>query len=131
MNFNEIIYFDIINTVNNGVNENIFMNFLSNLIIRIPFESILILDNAAIHCTKRIFWLLQSTNTFYLYLSPYSPDYQPIELLFNYLKIYLKKYYKRRISVPDAIRAALESVTPQLLQSFIQKVLPNWVSNDI
>ena len=54
--------------------------------------------------------------------APYSPDYNPIELVFSYVKAYLKHHDELLQALPDplpVIKAAFESVTPEQCQSWI------------
>lgn len=78
------------------VDSEIFFNFVRGCLIpqMHPFDgsspkSILIMDNCTIHHVPEIATLLASVTFF---LPPYSPDYNPIEETFSYLKNYLKHH---------------------------------------
>lgn len=73
-------------------------------------HSILILDNCTIHHSQHI----HSMEIVPFYLPPYSPDLNPIEELFSYMKYYLKQHEDLIESLPSpipVIEAALDSVT--------------------
>ena len=54
-----------------------------------------------------------------LFLPPYSPDFNPIELAFAKIKALLKKAAARTIpTLWDAIRDAIDAVTPDDARSF-------------
>lgn len=53
----------------------------------------LILDNASIHRSREVQDLCERTGVKLEYLPPYSPDYNPIELVFNTLKAWIRRYY--------------------------------------
>lgn len=55
--------------------------------------SIWILDGARIHCDKAIIYYLRSLGIFPIFLPPYCPFFNPIELIFGLLKKHLKKIY--------------------------------------
>ncbi len=77
-------------------------------------HSIIIMDNCSIHHTQHIKDYLDDMGIMLLYLPPYSPDFNPIEELFSYLKYYLKEHEQLIESLPSpipVIEAALDSVT--------------------
>ena len=72
-----------------------FMNFLRGSLIPSmqPFpdkHSVIIMDNCSIHHTQEVKDLIENSGIVLFYLPPYSPDYNPAEELFSYLKYYLK-----------------------------------------
>lgn len=81
-----VIYYEWHNTSGTAVNAIIFEEYLRNLLTRISYNQVLVLDNARIHKTETILALLENSNIPYIFLPPYSPDYSPIELLFNHIK---------------------------------------------
>ncbi len=70
-----------------------FEKFLETL----PFESgtVLILDNSSLHKTKRVREIAENKGIHLLYTPPYTPEYNPIELLFGSVK---GSFYKSRYS---------------------------------
>jgi transposase len=56
-----------------------------------------------------------------MFLSPYSPDYTPIEKLWSKVKAYLRRVAARsKDSLYSALSEALESVTPQDIVGWFQ-----------
>jgi hypothetical protein len=55
-------------------------------------RSIVVMDNATVHHSQKIQDLVRSTGAILLYLSPYSPDFNPIELMFNEYKKTLRRF---------------------------------------
>ena len=63
----------------------------------LPFDgqnarSKLVLDNCSIHNVQNVTDLFAAAGILALSLSPYSPDYMPIEETFSYVKYYLMKH---------------------------------------
>ena len=50
----------------------------------------MVMDNCSIHHVERIIKLIESTGSLVVFLPPYSPDLNPIELAFAHVKAYLK-----------------------------------------
>ena len=58
----------------------------------INLKSIVILDNCTVHHVEEVESMLRDAGIAVLFLPPYSPDYNPIEEAFSYVKYYLKKH---------------------------------------
>ena len=71
--------------------------------------SVVLMDNCSIHDTELVMDLLKEAGIVVIFLSPYSPYYNPIELVFVYTKAYLKHH-------------------DELLQA-LSGPLPDWISN--
>jgi transposase len=54
--------------------------------------AIVVLDNVAFHKVRGVKEAIEATGASLLYLPPYSPDLNPIELFFAKLKAYLKAH---------------------------------------
>lgn len=57
-----------------------------DLLPLLPHGSVLVLDNAKIHKGGRIKEIVEAAGCSLLYLSPYSPDFSPIELAWGWIK---------------------------------------------
>ena len=70
-----------------------------------------LLDNAGAHRTERVRALIKATGASVLYLPPYSPDLNPIELCWSKLKGLLREFGARsRDALDAAIRRAMDLV---------------------
>ena len=74
-----------------------FYNFVRGSLIpnMNPFDgsspkSIVVMDNCSIHHVQEVANLFQSTGILVMFLPPYSPDYNPVEEAFSFVKYYLK-----------------------------------------
>ena len=92
-----------------------------------PFDgysdnSILVLDNCSIHHVAEITSLLQSMGILVLFLPPYSPDLNPIELTFSYLKKYLQEHHdviQVSNNITDIIKAAFDNINNEYCKKWI------------
>ena len=74
-------------------------------------EDVLLLDNSSVHTSKLVLDTLKECGIQYLFLPPYSPDFNPIELFWAFMKSILKKLKARtHEKLEDAINIALDSV---------------------
>ena len=81
------------------------------------------MDNASIHCTNSVADILRDAGILVLYLPPYSPDYNPIEEAFSYVKYYLKELEEILEAVPlpmTLLSAAFESITAERCAAWIK-----------
>lgn len=68
--------------------------------------------------------LIEATGALLVFLPPYSPDLNPIELLFSKLKAAMRALAARtRETVLSALRLALDTVTPSDAPGWFQHVL--------
>lgn len=80
---------------------------------------IVILDNLPAHKPVAIREAIEAAGAAMLFLPPYSPDFNPIELAFSKIKALLRKAAERTVHrLWDAIRYAIDAVTPQDARSF-------------
>jgi transposase len=80
---------------------------------------IVILDNLPAHKPIAIREAIEAAGAIMLFLPPYSPDFNPIEMAFSKIKALLKKAAARTVhDLWDAIRNAIDAVTPKDARSF-------------
>lgn len=58
-------------------------------------KSVLVIDNASFHHSRRIRRMCEAVGVRILFLPPYSPDFNPIEEYFAELKRFIKKHWHR------------------------------------
>ena len=74
---------------------------------------IVILDNLPAHKPVAIRQAVEAAGAEMVFLPPYSPDFNPIEMAFSKIKALLKKAATRSVlALWDAIREAIDAVTP-------------------
>ena len=76
--------------------------------------SISLMDNCSIHHTHEVADLFLTAGILLIFLPPYSPDMNPIELAFGYIKGYLKEHQDLLGITPHKdVQAAFDSITTQ------------------
>ena len=106
---------------------------LSGPINRIAFEAyveqilvpelkpgaIVIMDNLSSHKSPRTRQLIEAAGARLLFLPPYSPDFNPIEMAFSKLKAFLKKTSARtKDDLWDAVAVGIQTFTPQECENY-------------
>ena len=87
-------------------------------------NSVLVMDNAKIHHNEELINVIKGVGCRVLFLSPYSPDFNPIELAFSTVKSWIKRNKDFMETCPDpefAIVAACSQITPTMAKSYFEK----------
>ena len=58
-------------------------------------KSVIVMDNASIHVSEEVYALTDPRGVKVLFLPPYSPQYNPIELTFSVLKCWIRRHFGR------------------------------------
>ena len=84
-------------------------------------DDVVVWDNSAVHTSKLVVEALKVCGVKVVCLPVYSPDFNPIELLWAYLKAGLRKLKARTVeALIDAIHAILLDVSPELIASWVK-----------
>ena len=88
-------------------------------------RSVAVMDNCSIHHVHLVMEIFRGAGILVIFLPPYSPDYNPIELTFSSIKSYLKDHdtLLENLPVRDAMKiilAAFDSITPQKCDAWIR-----------
>jgi len=105
--------------VKGSVSRQMFADYV--LTMPFPAGAVLMLDNCSIH--KRIEDQLQKKGYRAVFLSPYSPQFQPVELAFSVIKNRFRQGWPWEQGVTDAVWAAINSVSPANNMAFIKHAL--------
>jgi transposase len=82
---------------------------------------IVILDNLSSHKSEAIKAAIEAAGATLMFLPPYSPDLNPIELMFSKLKTLLRKAAERTVeALWDRIGELLEYFTPHECANFLR-----------
>ena len=86
-------------------------------------NSVLVMDNATIHHNEELIKIIESVGCKIIFLPPYSPDYNPIELAFSVIKSWLKKnkdFIEYCLDPYFALLLACEQITSDMAKSFYE-----------
>ena len=81
-----------------------FEGWFSKVFLKeVPENSVIVMDNASFHCKLNLFDLPSAHKCHLFFLPPYSPDLNPIEIMWANLKSFLSSYSFNFSSIQDAI----------------------------
>ena len=116
--------------VEENVNGDIFEHFVATCLLPqlMPFNgvnthSVVIMDNCSVHHLERITQMITSTGALLKFLPPYSPDLNPIELVFSKAKSFIKSNYmviQSTINPRTIISMAFNTVTQDDCISYVR-----------
>ncbi|WP_139806742.1 IS630 family transposase [Deinococcus hopiensis] len=111
--------------VEGGVNGHVFVAYVKRVLVPVLHPGhVVVLDNLGAHLRPKVRELIEATGALLVYLSPYSPNLNPIEFTSSKLKAALRALATRtREGVIDALRLALDAVTPSDARGCFQHVL--------
>ena len=99
-----------------------FLVYIENVLVPTLCQGdTVVMDNLPAHKVEGVRKLIEAAGAKLLYLPPYSPDLNPIELVFANLKAHLRKAAER--TVPDLwrrIAQTLGTFTPQECAAFLR-----------
>ena len=110
-------------TLNGSMDRNAFEVFIKEgLVPKLWAGAVVVMDNLPAHLGDSIEALIQSVGASVLNLSPYSPDFNPIEHWWSQIKTFLRQFSPKTTQMVDTLIA-----TALLL--FNPKHLRNWFAN--
>jgi len=97
-----------------ALNGNIFKVYVTECLVpSLRPGDIVVMDNLSSHKVSGVVAAIEAAGALALFLPPYSPDFNPIELMWSKIKAILRKLKVRsKESLDGAISYALDSVTP-------------------
>ena len=87
-------------------------------------NSVLVMDNAKIHHDNEMVNVIERSGCKVLYLPPYSPDYNPIEIAFSTIKIWIRRnrdFMETCTNSEFAIMAACSQITSEIAKYYFEK----------
>lgn len=101
--------------VEGAVNGDIFEAFVERVLLpELKPGDIVVMDNLSSHKTQRTRALIESVGAELVFLPPYSPDLNPIEMIFAKVKQKLRSLACRTKELLwQSMQAVLDTVTPQ------------------
>ena len=101
--------------VNGAVNRDVFEAFVEHVLVPVLQQGdVVIMDNLSSHKGDRIRELIEERGAELRFLPPYSPDLNPIEMVFSKIKQLLRSLAKR---TKDALWNSMQSVLDEVTAS--------------
>jgi transposase len=115
----KIIHYD---SSSKNMNEQLFISFLTQTLEKAngKYEYIL-MDNVAFHKTNKVKAYLLENGVEPIYTSPYSPDWNPVEMFFSFIKR-TKKYIDNRFDIHQQINALFSTIDKNLYENWFEHV---------
>ena len=110
-------------TIDESMNGKAFEIFVEKFLVpELWSEAVVIMDNLSAHKLASIAPMIEAVGARVICLSPYSPDFNPIELWWSQLKSFLRRFSPTTPEMVDTVIAvALDLMNP--------KHLRNWFAN--
>lgn len=110
-------------TIDNSMDSQVFEVFIEKFLVpQLWSGAVVVMDNLRAHKVDLIKPMIEAVGASILCLSPYSPDFNPIELWWSQLKSLLRRFSPTTTKMVDTIIAvALDLMNPQHLK--------NWFTN--
>ncbi|MBE9192562.1 transposase [Gloeocapsopsis crepidinum LEGE 06123] len=107
-------------TLNGSMDGQAFQVFIEKCLLPQLWQgAVVVMDNLPAHKLKQIESLIQSVGATIQYLSPYSPDFNPIELWWSQLKAFLRSFSPTTAFRVDLLIAtALDLINPVHLKNW-------------
>ena len=98
-----------------AVNGTVFYGYIQQCVVpTLQPGDILCMDNLSAHKVTGVEELIQACGAHLIYLPPYSPDFNPIELAWSKVKTILRRLKARNFpDLIEALKQALLAITPQ------------------
>jgi transposase len=105
-------------TIDSPMDGEIFNAYVERVLVpTLRPGDVVVMDNLAAHKRPRIKRLIEEADATVLYLPPYSPDFNPIEMIWSKVKRLLRTIAARTVeALHDAFGRAFAAVTPGDIQ---------------
>jgi transposase len=104
------------------LNGDLFVEYVRTCLVpSLGVDDVVVWDNSAVHTSKLVVETLKACGVRVVCLPPYSPDFNPIELLWAYLKAGLRKLKARTVeTLITAIHSVLSGVSSELIAAWVK-----------
>lgn len=108
--------------IDGPMNRAIFEKYIeTQLLPTLSKRDVIILDNVSFHKSTNAQEIVKSRGAWMLYLPPYSPDLNPIEMAFSKLKALLRKHAARNYNdICSAVGQICDLFTPQECRNYFK-----------
>ena len=102
------------------INRDVFQTYVERVLVpELTPGDIVVMDNLGSHKGPAVRAAIEATGAELLFLPPYSPDFNPIEMAFSKLKALLRRAAERTVEgLWSAIGQLIDTVTPDECANF-------------
>lgn len=99
-----------------GISTDVFESFLRDVLLpKLELGMTMVMNNLDTHRAKRITALLHEHGINARFTPPYSPEYNPIEMFWGWLKARLRSWRARTVELLDlAVGQAMQDLPPEI-----------------
>jgi transposase len=107
-------------TIDKSMNADVFEVYISQLLVpQLWRGAVVVMDNLPAHKVDVITPLIEAVGARVLYLSPYSPEFNPIENWWSQLKAFLRQFSPTTSKMVDTLIAtAMDLINPAHLRNW-------------
>lgn len=101
-------------TIDNSMNSDVFEVYISKLLVpQLWPGAVVVMDNLPAHKVAAITPLIEAVGAKVVYMSPYSPEFNPIENWWSQLKAFLRQFSPTTSQMVDTLIAtAMDLINP-------------------
>ncbi|KAL0487912.1 YIS5 [Acrasis kona] len=126
ISINGLVDYTIKDTEQQGVNTMDFIQFLEKIADQFTADTVLFLDNARIHKTPEVIQWARDNDVRIFYSAPYSPDYNPIELLFAQMKYIVKREKYNNLPLQQVIQQSFGEISEYHYYNYVMHAHRVW-----
>ena len=106
--------------VEGAIDGELFRLFVARALVPVRWPgAVVVIDNLSLHKAAGVREAIEAVGARLVYLPPYSPDLNPIELAWSKLKSYLRKAAARATkALNKALREAIAAISPSDAQGY-------------
>jgi transposase len=107
-------------TLDNSMDAASFRVYVSKFLVPQLWQgAVVVMDNLPAHKVQAIAPLIEAVGAYVLYLSPYSPEFNPIEHWWSQLKAFLRQFSPTTSKMVDTlIKIAMDLIEPRHLRNW-------------
>jgi len=112
--------------IEGAVNGDVFVWYIRNILLpELRPGQLVVLDNLSAHHREEVALLIEERACTLLFLPPYSPDFNPIEMMFSKIKAIIRAGHWREVAaLIQALGMALAAVTHLDIVGWMTHALP-------
>lgn len=110
-------------TIDDATSIDVFTAYVEQILIpELQYGQVVVMDNLSAHRSPKVRALIEAAGASVLYLPPYSPELNPIEFFWSWLKTHLRRIQARtRQVLDDAIVACMDMLPTSHVENWYRE----------